>query len=151
MSAAGFYRAETRHVAAFEALQHEAFARNRALLGVEPLPLLVDCDEVVAGKETWLSGHETRLDGAIALEVEDGALLIWSVAVAGHAQGTGLGNRLLDFAERRAREQGLQALTLYTGEPLKANIAWYGRHGFDITGIETLPDRRIVHMKKTII
>ncbi len=144
------YRAEPRHVAVFEALQRDAFARNRILLGVEPLPLLAEYGDIVAGKESWLTGKETEPDGALVLEVDDDALLIWSVAVAPHAQGRGLGNRLLNFAEQRARDQGLKALTLYTGEPLTDNIAWYGRHGFDITGVETLPDRRVVHMRKEI-
>lgn len=150
MTAVECYRAGPKHVAAFEAVQHDAFARNRAVLGVEPLPLLADYNDIVAGKESWLTGKEMCPDGALVLEVEGDALLIWSIAVASHALGRGLGNRLLDFAELRAREQGLRALTLYTGEPLKENIAWYGRHGFEITGVEALSDRRIVHMRKEI-
>lgn len=150
MTAVGCYRAEACHVAAFEALQRDAFGRNRALLGAEPLPLLTDHADIIAGKEVWLTGHEENPDGALALQPEKDSLLIWSIAVSSHAQGRGLGNLLLDFAEERARALALPALTLYTGEPLIDNIAWYRRHGFEITGIETLPDRRIVHMKKNI-
>lgn len=150
MSRSELYRAGARHSPGFEALQRDAFAKNRDILGVEPLPLLVDASEIIAGKEVWLIGNDKAPDAALVLDAEDEALLIWSLAVASRSQGRGLGNILLAFAEQRAVEQGLSALTLYTGEPLADNIAWYARHGFRITGVEALSDRRIVHMKKSI-
>lgn len=143
-------RATRADVAALRVVQHAAFAWNRAVLGVEPLPLLADYDEVVATKECWLCEGEGQVRGAIILEPEGDALLVWSVAVAPEAQGAQLGRHLMDFAEARAREQGLGALTLYTGEKLRKNIDWYQRLGFSISGIEALPDRNIVHMRKPV-
>jgi GNAT superfamily N-acetyltransferase len=143
-------RAGPGDLAALEALQHLAFAPNRALLGVEPLPLLADYRDVIASKECWLLGSPEAPDGALILEPAGDALMIWSIAVAPRAQNTGTGRQLMDFAETRARQAGFAALVLYTGEPLVNNIAWYGRLGFAISGVETLADRRIVHMKKPI-
>ena len=100
-------RATGSDVAAIEALQRAAYARNRALLGVEPLPLQVDYHDIVARMEVWLFEQGEALQGVLALEAEPDALLIWSVATAPHAQGVGLGNLMLDFAHARAREMNL--------------------------------------------
>jgi len=143
-------RATHQDVGALRALQQAAFAWNREILGVEPLPLLADYDEVVATRECWLAEDDGRLQGAIILEPEGEALLVWSVAVAPGQQDAKLGRRLMAFAETRAREQGFGALTLYTGEKLRKNIDWYQRLGFSISGIEALADRNIVHMRKPV-
>ncbi len=49
-------RAGPGDVAAIEALQRAAYARNRVLLGVEPLPLRADYRDIVARMEVWLFG-----------------------------------------------------------------------------------------------
>jgi ribosomal protein S18 acetylase RimI-like enzyme len=143
-------RAGLPDVGPLSALQHAAFAGNRAVLGVEPLPLLADYAEVIATRECWLAVREAELVGALIVEPEDGTLLVWSIAVSPDFQGAQLGRQLMTFAEERAREQGFAAVTLYTGEKLEKNIAWYQRLGYHITGIEALADRNIVHMKKPV-
>lgn len=143
-------RAGSPDVEALTGLQRAAFAWNRAVLGVEPLPLLADYTEVVATRECWLAIHEGALAGAIIIEPDGEALLVWSVAVAPEGQNMQLGRQLMAFAEGRAREQGFSALTLYTGEKLEKNITWYQRLGFEITGVEAMADRNIVHMKKPV-
>jgi len=143
-------RAELSDVAAIEALQRAAYARNRTLLGVEPLPLQANYKEIVERMELWLFGPPHELRGVLALEVEHDALLIWSVASAPAAQGAGLGGIMLDFAERRARELNLAGVRLYTGEKLRDNVDWYRRRGFAIERLETLADRAIVHMRKRL-
>src|SRR4051812_22160308 len=131
-------------------LQQTAYARNRPLLGVEPLPLLADYAGLLVSHEVWLADGPNRIEGALILQVRPDDLLIWSIAVAPSVQGQGFGNRLLAGAEMRARELGVQQLRLYTGEPLRGNIAWYERHGFVRERIENLKDRRIVHMLKQL-
>jgi len=39
---------------------------------------------------------------------------------------------------------------LVTGELLASNVEWYKRKGYKITQVEQTPDRRIVHMAKTL-
>jgi N-acetylglutamate synthase-like GNAT family acetyltransferase len=147
---AGLRRATAADIAALTALQRAAYARNRDILGVEPLPLRADYDQVFATYETWLAEDDGALMGALILEPRPDDLLIWSVATAPVRQGRGLGNRLLAAAEARARELGLSTLRLYTGEKLVSNVAWYQRHGYAIERLEKLPDRTVVHMVKTI-
>ena len=143
-------RALAADVPALVALQQAAYARNRPLLGVEPMPLLADYADILATQEIWLAEDRGVLEGALILDLRGGALLIWSVAVAPAAQGRGIGNRLLAAADQRARELGHVTLRLYTGEPLTGNIAWYERHGYAVERVEALPERRLVHMVKTL-
>jgi ribosomal protein S18 acetylase RimI-like enzyme len=143
-------RAGAADVAAVNALQHAAYARNRTILGLEPLPLTVDYATIVADYDVWLLGQGDALEGVLILKTRPDDLLIWSVAVAPQVQGRGIGNRLLALAEARARELGRGKVRLYTGEKLTGNIAWYERHGFAREKIEDLGDRRAVHMMKEL-
>ena len=54
------------------------------------------------------------------------------------------------FAEGRARSLGRPSVHLYTHAKLAPRIAWYERQGYAVTHHEDLPDRRLVHMRKTL-
>jgi ribosomal protein S18 acetylase RimI-like enzyme len=143
-------RAGAADIAAVDAFQHAAYARNRTILGLEPLPLTVDYATIVADYEVWLLEQGDVLEGVLILETRPEDLLIWSVAVAPELQGRGIGNRLIAVAEARARELGHRSVRLYTGEKLTGNIAWYERHGYAREKIEVLGERRLVHMMKAL-
>jgi ribosomal protein S18 acetylase RimI-like enzyme len=148
---AALRRATLADLEAVTAFQHAAYDKNRALLGVEPLPLLADYADIIATYETWLLESDGRLDGVLILDARPDDLLIWSVATAPAAQKRGVGRTLLAAAEERARALGRGVIRLYTGEPLTGNIAWYQRHGYAVERVEALAtDRRIVHMSKTL-
>jgi GNAT superfamily N-acetyltransferase len=143
-------RARSDDAAAIDALHRAAYARNRAILGVEPMPLRTDALELLATMEVWLLETAGGIAGSLVLRAEPEALLIWSVATAPDVQGHGLGGSMLDFAEARARDLGLQRMKLYTGQKLAANVAWYERRGYATDRIETLSDRVVVHMSKSL-
>jgi len=63
-------------VAAVNALQHAAYARNRTVLGLEPLPLTVDYATIVADYEVWLWEEDGALEGVLILEMRADDLLI---------------------------------------------------------------------------
>jgi RimJ/RimL family protein N-acetyltransferase len=147
---AGLRRANAGDVDVVTAFQRAAYAKNRPLLGVEPLPLLADYSQILAEYEAWLYESADGLDGVLILEPRADDLLIWSIATAPRLHGQGLGRRLLAAAEERARAHGFATVRLYTGEPLTHNIAWYERHGFERERVEDLGDRRAVHMMKRI-
>ena len=130
------------------ALQQRAYAKNRPLLGVEPIPLLADYAHILPTMEVWVLERDGRLLGALILEPRPDDLLIWSVAADPSGQGMGIGRALLAAADARARQIGRPCLRLYTGTPLAHLVAWYGRHGYSIERIETLSDRSITHMIK---
>jgi ribosomal protein S18 acetylase RimI-like enzyme len=143
-------RATAEDLPAITALQRAAYAKNRSILGIEPLPLTVDYAEIFSSYEFWLCEGPAGLDGVLILEPRPDDLLIWSVASAPAAQGRGVGNRMLAAAEMRARQLGLTCLRLYTGDKLVGNIAWYGRHGYVQERVEQREDRRLVHMVKRL-
>jgi ribosomal protein S18 acetylase RimI-like enzyme len=143
-------RATRDDLSAVTALQQAAYAKNRAILGVEPLPLMADYGQVFSDYEVYLAEREGALVGVLILEPRANDLLIWSVASAPAAQGRGIGNQMLAFAESRARALGLTCMRLYTGEKLTGNIAWYTRHGYVHERTEDMGDRRAVHLVKQL-
>src|SRR4051812_37926564 len=143
-------RATIDDLPAVVALQRAAYAKNRVILGVEPLPLKADYAQVFADYEVYLAERDGALAGVLILAPRAHDLLIWSVATASEAQGSGVGNAMLQFAEQRARELGLTCMRLYTGEPLTGNIAWYTRHGYVYERTEDMGDRRAVHLVKQL-
>jgi ribosomal protein S18 acetylase RimI-like enzyme len=146
----GLQRATSADLSDVVALQRAAYARNRTLLGVEPLPLQADYAVILREMEAWLAWQAGKLAGALILEPRSDDLLIWSIATDPSGQGGGLGRMLLGAAEVRARELGHTVVRLYTGTVLTHLVAWYGRHGYDAERIEVLSDRSITHMIKNL-
>lgn len=142
------HRATSEDYDRLVALQRAAYARNRALLGVEPIPLKADYRAVLCEKEVWLAEDGATLIGALVLEPRDGDLTIESIATDPIRQGAGLGRALLAAAEARARDLGYTVVRLYTGSVLTHLTGWYGRHGYSVDRIEVLIDRSITHMIK---
>jgi GNAT superfamily N-acetyltransferase len=147
---AGLRRATAGDLDAIVTLQRAAFAKNRPVLGVEPLPLLADYAQILLECEVWLLEGPQGLDGVLVLEPRADDVLLWSIATAPHAQGAGIGNRLLAASEARARELGRSRVRLYTGDRLANNIAWYKRHGYVHERVESLDDRKVVHLVKNL-
>jgi RimJ/RimL family protein N-acetyltransferase/GNAT superfamily N-acetyltransferase len=131
-------------------LQRAAYARNREILGVEPLPLQFDYATLLGHYEAWVAEAQGALAGVLILDPQPDHVLIWSIATAPTAQKHGLGRRLLLAAEARARALGLDMMRLYTGEKLTENVRWYHRHGYVIERVEEWDDRRVVFMDKRI-
>lgn len=143
-------RAGPADVEALLTLQRAAYARNRELLGVEPLPLLENYEDLIARQEVWVVRDGAAIAGAIMLEPQPDHLLLWSISTAPGGHGNGLGRKLLAATDARARKLGLSEVRLYTGSVLSHLIDWYGRHGYAVTHIEKLPDRSITHMAKRL-
>ncbi len=77
-------------------------------------------------------------------------LLIWSVAVDPASQGRGFGRQLLNFAEQEAHRLGFNDIRLYTNEKFTENIRLYQAIGYVITHSESIGERNLVHMQKSI-
>lgn len=131
------------------AIQRAAYARNRELLGVEPLPLMVDYEDIFRDYEVWVTA-EGPISCVLILEPRADDLLIWSIAADPLSQQAGLGRAMLAAAEVRARELGQATMRLYTGAILHHLTGWYSRNGYAIERIEELPDRKVAHMVKRI-
>ena len=127
-------------------------------MDVLPAPVRKDYQaEAVAGQiwvvnsdETASANESPAITGVIVL-IEDGdALLIENVAVSPSVQGTGLGRRLMEFAEQQARARGLGRLTLYTHEVMTENLAIYAHLGYQETSRAEQDSYRRVFMEKRL-
>ncbi|MGL4441879.1 MAG: GNAT family N-acetyltransferase [Bosea sp. (in: a-proteobacteria)] len=131
-------------------LQHRAYAANRAVLGVEPLPLLADYAELLSRTETWVAVVDLTIAGVLIMDIRPDDALIWSVASDPDRQSSGIGTAMMRHADAVAKERRCDSLRLYTGARLVERIAWYGRLGFTVKHEEQLADRVVVHMVKQL-
>lgn len=67
---------------------------------------------------------------AVRAEPDGSALFLSKLYVRRERRGTGIGVRMLRFAERRARANGLPVIRLTVNRHNTGSIAWYERHGF---------------------
>lgn len=146
----GLRRATAEDLSAVVALQRAAYAKNIPPGGAKPLALLADYSQILMACEVWLLESPHGIDGILVLEPRADDVLLWSVATAPRVRGTGIGNRLLQATELRARQLGRKRVRLYTGERLPDNVAWYKRHGYAQERIESLGDRKIIHLVKAL-
>jgi ribosomal protein S18 acetylase RimI-like enzyme len=129
-------------VAAYEPYVHE--------IGVVPRPMSDDYDQVVATRSVTVAEHAGDLVGLLVLHEEEGRFVPENVAVHPEQQGTGLGRRLLDLAEERAREAGHAAIDLFTHERMTRNIAIYERRGYVQVDRRTEDGRTRVFLRKRL-
>ena len=152
MSEPAIRRASSSDEARLGALQKRAYVKYVPLIGAEPQPMAETPAVLLDGYEVWVvDGVEDGLAGALVLRTAPDHLLIWSVAVDPTQQGTGLGRRLLDFAEAQALQRGLQQVRLYTNALFTENRKLYAHLGYAETGSETYEGRELVHMAKSLV
>lgn len=131
---------------ALRAIVQAAYDPYLERMDVPPAPLTADLRPRIDEGHVWIVGRP--VEGLICLCQVDGALLIQNVAVHPSAQGTGLGRRLLAFAEEVARRKGLGRVTLYTNEVMTENLAIYGHLGYREVARRTEAGYRRVFMEK---
>jgi len=142
-------RGTAADVAAITALTMRAYAKWKALIGHEPLPMLADYAVAIQQHRFDLIEHGGTLVALIETDLRDDDLLIVNVAVSPDAQKRGYGRRLMVLAEQIARDAGRDTLRLYTNERFEENIRLYASLGYSQERIETRANGdRAVHMVK---
>jgi 2-methylisocitrate lyase-like PEP mutase family enzyme/ribosomal protein S18 acetylase RimI-like enzyme len=140
--------------AAISALMRRAYARWIELIGMPPVPVVADYAAMLADSSAWegwvLPGARGALEACLVLSVAPEEFEIWNVAVDPVLSGGGLGRKLIDFAERRARERGYREISLYTNIKMVSNRALYGRLGYEETGRKSMRGRQAVTMAKRL-
>jgi GNAT superfamily N-acetyltransferase len=136
--------------AALRALVRAAYAKYVPRLGREPAPMLDDYAARIAAGQAWVLEEDGALVGALILEDEPGALMLYNIAIAPEAQGKGIGRRLIAFTEAEARRRGYALLRLYTNELMVENVAMYPRLGFTETHRGSEAGHRRVYFEKRL-
>lgn len=118
---------------AIEEIVRDAYSPYIRRIGRPPGPMLDDYEFLIDKGSVYVVDLEGTIQGIVVLIPEQDAMLLDNVAVAPSAKGTGIGRRLLEFAERSARAAGYRAIRLYTHETMTENIALYSRIGYTET------------------
>jgi GNAT superfamily N-acetyltransferase len=118
---------------AVEEIVRQAYTPYIARIGRPPGPMLDDYAALIGEGRVYVVERDGNVEGVLVLVPELDAMLLDNVAVAPSAKGTGMGRRLLEFAERSARAAGFRVIRLYTHEKMAENIALYSRIGYSET------------------
>ena len=147
-------RAGPNDAAAVAALAARAYAVYIDRFGAAPEPLGADYARLIRDAVVFvLAGAQNNLAASLVLLLEQAHLLIWSIAVDPALQGSGLGRRLMAFAEAEAERRGLTEVRLYTNERMVENIDFYARLAYREThrsASARIPGTNLVHMSKRL-
>ena len=127
-----------------------AYLRHIERVGKQPWPMLQDYSNVIRTSQVHVAERDRRILGVLELLVTDEGFLLDSVAVDPSAQGTGIGRRLLEFAENEARRQGFQSIYLMTNEKMTDNQELYARIGYVLFDRQTVHGYSRVRMRKPL-
>ena len=112
--------------------------------------MLDDYRALIEESRVHVVERDGAVQGVVVLIPQDDAMLLDNVAVAPAAQGSGLGRRMLEFAERTAIASGFRAIRLYTNEAMTENIGLYSRIGYSETHRTKEKGLRRVYMAKPL-
>jgi N-acetylglutamate synthase-like GNAT family acetyltransferase len=126
--------ATTSDLGAINDLVVAAFDKYVERIGRPPAPMTADYAKLLHTSRVWVIEDGDAIVGVLVTQAESDHLLLDAIAVAPTAQGGGHGRRLLERADRDAREQGLEEIRLCTNEAMTENLEFYPRRGFHETG-----------------
>lgn len=122
-------------LAAVERSAAQSFKRLPELAWLAQADVLEDATHqcCIAQQASWVAVDEQDVPiGFICAQTTASELHILELSVQEHAQGKGLGRRLLQTAVEAARSRGLQGVTLTTFTDVPWNAPFYARQGFTI-------------------
>jgi GNAT superfamily N-acetyltransferase len=128
--------AEKRDAAALPEIEKSAGALFRTLpelawISDEPIGTADEFLPMIEAGTVWVAEIDSAgIVGELRGRIEDDALHIVELAVAGTFQQRGIGRALIDAAQVWARARGLHALTLTTFRHVAWNAPFYARYGF---------------------
>jgi ribosomal protein S18 acetylase RimI-like enzyme len=117
-------------VAAVKAVTDAAYRPYIERIGRVPVPMEADHAANVAAGRVFVTGDPVV--GLVVIEAYDDHLFLDSIAVHPDAHGGGVGRRLLEFVDARARALGLPEVRLYTNVKMWENQKIYPRFGYEL-------------------
>ena len=112
----------------------QAYGHYVARMGKPPGPMLDDYAARVLEGVVWVLEEGAVIAGIIVLLPAMDYLLLDNIAVSPARQGSGLGRRLLAFAEAEALRRGYNEIRLYTRQTMVENQRLYASIGYEETG-----------------
>ena len=128
----------------------DAYRHYIPRIGRPPQPMLDDHAKRASDGVVWVIEEGDTIGGIIVLLPEPDHLLLDNIAVVPARQGTGLGRRLLAFAEAEAVRRGYSEVRLYTNVLMTENRRLYTTIGCEETGRTTGAGFERVFMRKRL-
>ena len=143
-------QASESDVEAIKCLVNDAYRHYIRRIGKAPGPMSDDYHLLVQKGYVWVLVLEEEVMGLLVLVPTPEHMLLDNVAVRPARQRSGLGRRLISFAEEHARQRGYREIVLYTNQAMHENIELYTRLGYEefARGVEHSFHR--VYMKKRL-
>ena len=144
-------KAELNDVPFITACSKEAFEDYIAIIGKEPEPMILDYNEIIQKDHAFVACEGENLAGYVTLK--DGVeKYMWLdiLAVSKAFKGRGIGGKLIAFAEKYMREQGMQESRLYTHVKYEHIQAIYKHYGYEIYDRVQEKGYDRYYMKKTL-
>jgi len=137
-------------VSAITQIVDQAYRHYIARIGKPPGPMLDDYAARVLEGAVWVLEEGAAVAGIIVLLPAPDYLLLDNVAVSPARQRSGLGRRLLAFAEAEASRRGYHEIRLYTHQTMVENQRLYASIGYEETGRGTEAGYERVFMRKQL-
>ncbi|MGW3150266.1 MULTISPECIES: GNAT family N-acetyltransferase [Streptomyces] len=117
-------------VAAVKSVTDAAYHHYIERIGVVPAPMRADHAANVAAGRVFVTGEPVV--GLVVVEAHEDHLFLDSIAVHPDAHGRGVGRRLLEFVDARARALGLPEVRLCTNAMMWENQKIYPKFGYEV-------------------
>ena len=144
-------RATTDEHQAVAAVVDAAYSKWIRVIGRKPMPMLDDYEKLIADGVVYVIAPEDEIIAVLVIWPVEDAMWIDNICVHPGQQRGGVGRALMDFAETKARETGLNLMRLLTNQRFEVNIAYYLSLGYVETRRETTADgRETVWMHKNL-
>ncbi|HXC28617.1 MAG TPA: GNAT family N-acetyltransferase [Stellaceae bacterium] len=118
---------------AVASLVDRAYRHYIARIGRPPMPMLDDYPELVLRGAVWVVEDAGAIAGILVLLPQPDHLLLDNIAVSPDRQKTGLGRKLLAFAEAEALRRGYAEIRLLTNLKMVENQRLYASIGYEET------------------
>ena len=126
---------------------NQAYLAYSSMLGGLRLPPMdVDYSEEIRLYPVWVALKRNEIVGGLIMVFDRDKASVANVAVSPKAQGLGIGRKLMNFAEKEARDRGYSELNLATHVLLEDNVSLYKHLGWKVTSC----DETHIYMEKCI-
>ena len=133
------------------ALVEQAYRHYIARIGRPPAPMLDDYADLAARGVVWVAESAGVIAGVLVLLPQPDHLLLDNIAVSLNRQKTGLGRKLLSFAEAEAVRRGYAEIRLYTHQKMVENQRLYASIGYEETERKLDAGFERVFMRKRLL